>query len=50
MKRIEISKWKKFKLYDENLFEIFSGSKLDKRNMLISNPTINFVGRSIVNN
>lgn len=48
--KINVHNWKRFKLYDENLFEIFSGSKLDKRNMLILNPTINFVGRSIVNN
>ena len=50
MKRIDISKWKRFNLYDENLFEIFSGSKLDKSNMTNLNPTINFVGRSVVNN
>lgn len=49
-KRIDISKWKRFKLYDENLFKIFSGSKLDKRNMTALNPTINFVGRTIANN
>ena len=45
---INISNWKKFHLYD--LFEIESGSKLDRVKMKENNPTINFVGRSGINN
>lgn len=37
-------------MYDKNLFEILSGTKLDKKNMSTLNPTINFVGRSNLNN
>lgn len=32
------------------MFEIFSGNKLDKKNMTEIKPTINFVGRSNLNN
>lgn len=48
--KINTKEWKRFKLYDENLFEIFSGTKLDKRNMTTLEPVINFVGRSNLNN
>lgn len=47
-KKINIEKWKSFHLYD--LFEIDSGSKMDKVAMKYNNPTINFVGRSGINN
>ncbi len=47
-KELDTTSWKKFHLYD--LFEIDSGSKLDKVRMKETNPTINFVGRSGVNN
>lgn len=45
---IDIKNWRKFHIYD--LFEIDSGSKLDKVKMKENNPTINFVGRSGINN
>ena len=48
--KINVRSWKRFYLYDENLFEIFSGTKLDKKNMTTLNPSINFVGRSNLNN
>ncbi len=47
-KLIDIKKWRYFHLYD--LFYINSGSKLDKIKMKETNPTINFVGRSGINN
>jgi len=47
---ISTNDWKRFNLYDENLFEINSGNKFDKSKMTLINPTINFVGRSTVNN
>lgn len=48
--KINIEKFRRFNLYDESLFEIFSGNKLDKKNMTEIRPTINFVGRSNLNN
>ena len=48
--KIDVKNWKRFHLYDENLFEIFPGTKLDKKNMTTLNPNINFVGRSNLNN
>lgn len=48
--RIDISSWKKFHLYDDCLFTIDSGTKLDKVKMTINNPSVNFVGRSNANN
>ncbi len=47
---ININNWKKFHLYDENLFEIDSGSKLDKAKMTSNNPSVLFIGRSSNNN
>lgn len=49
-KKINTSTWKKFHLYDENLFTIDSGTKLDKIKMTNNNPSINFVGRANANN
>lgn len=46
--KINIEKWKNFHLYD--LFEIDSGTKMDRIAMKYDNPTINFVGRSGINN
>ena len=46
--KIDISKWREFHLYD--IFDIDSGSKMDKIAMKFDNPTINFVGRSGINN
>lgn len=48
--KINIEKFRKFNLYDKSLFEIFSGNKLDKKNMTEIRPTINFIGRSNLNN
>lgn len=48
--KISIEKWKRFNLYDKNLFQIFAGTKLDKKNMTTISPKINFVGRSNLNN
>lgn len=48
MGKINISSWKYFYLYD--IFEIDSGTKLDKVKMKTENPEINFVGRSGINN
>lgn len=48
--KINICKWKRFHLYDENLFDIDIGTKLDKVKMTEKNPTINFVGRANSNN
>ena len=48
--KIDIKKWKKFHLYDEKLFYIDMGTKLDKSKMKVENPTINFVGRANTNN
>ncbi len=47
---INIKKWKEFHLYDENLFKIDAGSKLDRVKMASDNPEINFVGRANANN
>jgi len=47
---IDTGKWKRFNLYDERLFIIDSGNKLDKSKMTSINPRINFVGRSTANN
>lgn len=47
---INIKEWKKFHLYDDKLFNIDMGTKLDKIKMSQSNPTINFVGRANSNN
>ena len=48
--KISITKWKRFPLYDENLFNIYAGTKLDKVDMTTSNPQVNFIGRSSFNN
>ena len=47
---INISNWKKFHLYDDFLFDIDMGTKLDKSKMKETNPTINFIGRANANN
>ena len=48
--KIDITGWKKFNLYDESLFDISMGSKLDRIKMTDENPTVNFVGRANANN
>ncbi len=46
--KMDISEWKPFHLYD--IFYIDSGTKMDKVAMKFNNPTIDFVGRSGINN
>lgn len=47
---IDLKDFKRFHLYDEQLFVIDSGTKLDKVRMTTKNPSVNFVGRSNANN
>lgn len=47
---ININKWRKFHLYDDYLFTIDMGTKLDKSKMKETNPSVNFVGRANANN
>jgi hypothetical protein len=47
---IELKNWKRFHLYDDCLFDIDMGTKLDKAKMSDIAPTINFVGRANANN
>ena len=48
--KIDLAKFKRFHLYDDGLFIIDSGTKLDKFRMSNNYPTINFVGRANTNN
>ncbi len=48
LKKINTKEWRTFHLYD--IFEIDSGTKLDKAKMDTTTPKINFVGRSNFNN
>lgn len=48
--KINIRNYKRFHLYDDDLFEINRGTKLDRVKMSDTNPTINFVGRANANN
>lgn len=47
---IDLKNFKRFHLYDKQLFVIDSGTKLDKIRMTTKNPQINFVGRANANN
>lgn len=47
---IDITSWKRFHLYDDELFEIDMGTKLDRVKMTQVNPEVNFVGRANTNN
>lgn len=49
-KPLNITNFKKFHLYDDGLFIIDNGTKLDKVRMKTLNPSVNFVGRSNANN
>ena len=49
-KEIDVSRYKRFHLYDDDLFTIDSGTKLDKIKMSNESPSINFVGRANANN
>lgn len=48
--QVDSTKWKRFHLYDESLFTIDSGTKLDRVKMSSNCPTVNFVGRANANN
>lgn len=48
--RVDTTRWKRFPLYDDNLFTIDNGTKLDRVYMSDQNPSINFVGRANANN
>ena len=50
IKPVNITGWDYFHLYDDSIFEIDSGTKLDRIKMSEFNPTINFVGRANTNN
>ena len=45
-----IKNWKRFHLYDDDLFDIDMGTKLDRVKMAQVNPDVNFVGRANTNN
>ncbi len=47
---IDIHSWKRFHLYDEGLFDIDMGTKLDRVKMTQIKPEISFVGRANTNN
>ena len=47
---IDTTNWRRFHLYDDDLFTIDSGTKLDKVKMSNKNPSVNFVGRANANN
>lgn len=47
---LDLSQFKRFHLYDDQLFDIDSGTKLDKAKMTTKNPSVNFVGRANANN
>ena len=49
-KLVDTTSWKKFHIYDDQLFEIDMGNSFDKIKMTDKDPTINFVGRSHINN
>lgn len=48
--KIDLKHFKRFHLYDDGLFVIDSGTKLDKVRMTNNSPSINFVGRANANN
>lgn len=48
--KIDTDRWGLFHLYDECLFDIDMGTKLDKAKMTSINPSVNFVGRANTNN
>jgi len=48
--KIDTSTWRRFHLYDDSLFAIDSGNKMDRIKMTNNHPSINFVGRATANN
>lgn len=47
---VDTTNWRRFHLYDDELFTIDNGTKLDRVKMSENNPSINFVGRANANN
>lgn len=47
---INVTQWQRFHLYDDELFDIDMGTKMDKAKMTELNPKVNFVGRANNNN
>lgn len=47
---LNIARWQRFHLYDDNLFDIDMGTKLDRVKMTQVSPDVNFVGRANTNN
>ena len=47
---IDVSGWKRFHLYDDCMFGIDMGTKMDKAKMKEIHPSVNFVGRANANN
>ena len=47
---LNIDGWQRFHLYDDGLFDIDMGNKLDKVKMTQVDPDVNFVGRANTNN
>ena len=47
---LNIDGWRRFHLYDESLFDIDMGPKLDRVKMTQASPDVNFVGRANTNN
>lgn len=47
---INVTQWQRFHLYDDELFDIDMGTKMDKAKMTELNPEVNFVGRANNNN
>lgn len=48
--KVDTTTWRRFHLYDDELFTIDNGTKLDRVKMSENNPSINFVGRANANN
>ncbi len=47
---LDLTNWERFHLYDEALFEIDMGTKLDRSKMKEIHPCVNFVGRGNTGN
>ena len=50
MTPVDVSRWMKFHLYDNGLFDINMGTKLDRTKMSELKPSVLFVGRGNTNN
>ncbi len=47
---VDVFGWRRFYLYDDGLFDIDMGTKLDRIKMTQASPDVNFVGRANANN